>query len=184
MNYDYEIKNDRLLREAYNAGRRQGYQQLDEAGGIIRAIKSFFGGRGGRGVNNIIGGTPVHPTSIRPANWTGLNQGGEALMNAYREFLAALRRLGIQQGGARASSLGSFLAAPSAGTLNRLNQVMKQWGLQLIPGPTPPGFMIWADLNGNPYEISMQLAPDSPNYEWINQMLEMFDILNFPMENF
>ena len=60
MNYDYEIKNDRLLREAYNAGRRQGYQQLDEAG-IIRAIKSFLG-RGGRGVNNLIGGTPVNPT--------------------------------------------------------------------------------------------------------------------------
>ena len=42
MKYDYEIKNDKLLREAYTAGRRQGYQQLDE-GGIIRAIKSFLG---------------------------------------------------------------------------------------------------------------------------------------------
>ena len=170
MKYDYEIKNDKLLREAYNAGRRQGYQQLDEAG-IIRAIKSFFS-RGGRGVNNIVGGTPVHPTSIRPANWTGLN--------AYREFLAILRRMGIQPGGARASSLGSFLAAPSAGTLNTLNQVMKQWGLQLIPGPD--GFMIWADLNGNPFEIGMHFLPDSPNYEWINQMLTIF--YNHPMENF
>ena len=27
MNYDYEIKNDRLLREAHNAGRRQGLNE-------------------------------------------------------------------------------------------------------------------------------------------------------------
>ena len=183
MKYDYEIKNDKLLREAYNAGRRQGYQQLDEnLGKIVRGIKSFFG-RGGRGANNMIGGTPVPPTSIRPANWTGLNQAGDAMLNAYREFLAILRSMGIQPGGARASSLGSFLAAPSAGTLNSLNRVMKQWGLQLIPGPD--GFMIWVDLNGNPANLSLYMLADGtpgPNYEWINQMLEIFN--QYPMENF
>ena len=94
-----------------------------------------------------------------------------------------MRRMGIQPGGARASSLGSFLANPNASSLNSLNRVMKQWGLQLIPGSE--GFMIWADLNGNPANLSLYMLPDGTpgtNYEWINQMLEIFN--QYPMENF
>jgi len=182
MKYDYEIKNDKLLREAYTAGRRQGYQQLDERG-IIRAIKSFLG-RGGRGLNNIIGGTPVPPTSIRPANWTGLNAGGEALMNAYSKFLKILRRMGMELTPGDllyeiASSLGSFLANPNASSLNSLNNVMKEYGLQLIPGPE--GVMVWADLNGNVANLAM-LSPDNPNTGWMTQMITIF--YNHPMENF